>query len=231
MNLAEHDGKVYRVGGMRPQNAPGDPQDMRSLSDVARFDPALGEWEAIPPLPAPRSSHDVVVVDDTLVVVGGWNMRGADSVWAETMAVMDLAAFALEWRTIPQPFERRALIAAVKDGLMCVLGGMNSAGAIERTVSIYDVTAGTWTRGPDLPEGATSGFSPAACVVDGDAYVSFADGGLYRMNQDQTRWIRVGTATPRVAHRLVPHGESLLVVVGADSGENSDLIEVVSIDR
>ena len=38
----------------------------------------LGKADSAP-LPAPRSSHDVVVVDDTLVVVGGWALGGKDA--------------------------------------------------------------------------------------------------------------------------------------------------------
>jgi hypothetical protein len=72
MNLAAHRGRVYRVGGMAPRNRRGEPEDNRSVADVARFDPAAGKWEAISPMPASRSSHDVVVIGDQLYVVGGW---------------------------------------------------------------------------------------------------------------------------------------------------------------
>ena len=47
LNLAAHGGKIYRVGGMQPLNKPGEPQDIRSVADVARFDPATGKWEAL----------------------------------------------------------------------------------------------------------------------------------------------------------------------------------------
>ena len=58
MNLAAHRGQIYRVGGMQPHNQPGEPQDVRSVADVARFDPAIGRWDMLPPLPAPPSSTD-----------------------------------------------------------------------------------------------------------------------------------------------------------------------------
>ena len=75
MNLAAHGGKVYRVGGMTPKNEPGAPADTHLVERVWAFDPKAGKWEALPDLPAGRSSHDVVVVGDTLVVVGGWSRR------------------------------------------------------------------------------------------------------------------------------------------------------------
>jgi streptogramin lyase len=42
----------------------------------ARFDPATKSWEELPPLPEPRSSHDVVVIDNQVIVVGGWALDG-----------------------------------------------------------------------------------------------------------------------------------------------------------
>ena len=53
MNLASYGGKVYRVGGMEPRNKPGDPTDNHSVADVACFDPEMGKWESLPPLPVP----------------------------------------------------------------------------------------------------------------------------------------------------------------------------------
>ncbi len=40
-----------------------------SVADFARFDPATNTWQALQPLPGGRSSHDAVVVGDTLYVV------------------------------------------------------------------------------------------------------------------------------------------------------------------
>ena len=64
------------MGGMQPKNAPGEAADNNSLTECARFDPKTNKWEQLSALPAGRSSHDVVVVGDNLVVVGGWNMKG-----------------------------------------------------------------------------------------------------------------------------------------------------------
>ena len=133
MNLAAHEGKIYRVGGMQPQNKPGEPQDIRSVADVARFDPATGKWEALPPLPVPRSSHDVVVVGNTLVVVGGWTLKGKEKTeWPDSIELLDLAAPTLAWTRSPQPFKRRALIAAALDGKVHVIGGFNEKSQVVR---------------------------------------------------------------------------------------------------
>ena len=232
MNLAAHGGKIYRVGGMQPQNKPGEPQDIRSVADVARFDPATRAWETLPPLPVPRSSHDVVVVGNTLIVVGGWTLRGKERAeWPEGMNTLDLANPTLGWTHVAQPFKRRALIAAALDNKLYVLGGFNEKSQVVHGVSIYDLETRSWTSGPDLPGGAMNGFGPAACVLDGRLYVSVDDGGVHRLGGAAGPWEKVGTATPRIVHRLVPAGREILVVGGARGGANSDLIESIGAGR
>jgi hypothetical protein len=230
MNLATYKGKIYRIGGMAPRNKPGEPEAIYSVTDCARFDPASMQWESLPPLPEPRSSHDVVVVGDKLIVAGGWTLQGpAGEKWLDTLEVLDLAADKLEWKSSAQPFKRRALITASFSRKMYVMGGMDDHGTISHDVSIYDPKTGVWTKGPDLSGGETNGFSPAACVHDGNLYVSVADGGLYRLSESKQEWEKAGQATPRVAHRIASDGKTILVIGGAAKGSNSNLIEAVSI--
>lgn len=232
MNLAAHGGKVYRVGGMQPRNRAGEPSDTWSIADVARFTPGTSAWEALPSLPTPRSSHDVVVVGDSLVVVGGWTMRGKDEpTWPETMEILDLKAPTLAWRSVPQPFKRRALVAAAHGGKVYVIGGFDDDESIVRGMSVYDFGSQSWAEGPALPGGKRNGFGPAATIVEGRLYVSIDDGGLYRLNDTATGWDKVAQATPRIVHRLVTDETRVLVVGGAARGDNSDLIEVVDVKR
>jgi Kelch motif len=229
-SLVSHRGRIYRIGGMQPQNKPGEPEDVHSVADVARFDPATRRWDALPPLPAPRSSHDAVVVGDTLIVMGGWALHGKGRTeWPDSMDVLDLAAPMPEWQRIPQPFKRRALIAAALDRNVYVLGGFNEKSQVVHGVSTYNVASRAWSSGPDLPGGAMNGFGPAACVLDGRLYVSVDDGGLFRLDAAWGSWEKVGRATPRIVHRLVPASRQVLVVGGAHGGANSDLIEAVTV--
>ena len=231
LNLTVHKGKIYRVGGMTPLNKKGEPSDNHSIADVARFDPATKQWESLSPLPEPRSSHDVVVIGDQLYVAGGWNMTGKTQAWAGNMFVMDLAANTPSWTTIPQPFERRALMAAVLNGKLYVIGGINSNEEVERTVSIYETKTKQWSEGPLLPEGNILGFAPAAGVHQGSLYVSIANGNLLRLNKSGTAWEKAGSSTPRLAHRLASRGDTILVIGGANNGKNSDLIEAVAVKQ
>lgn len=231
MNLAAYKGKIYRVGGMEPRNAPGEPTDNHSLTSTARFDPASGKWEELPPLPQGLSSHDVVVVGDALIVAGGWDMQGAGKgeEWNEHVLTMDLAAKKLEWKSAPQPFKRRALIAASFEGKVFVIGGINDANAVVGEVEIYDPATGAWSEGPMLPGGSAHAFGPAAAVHAGRLYVSLGDGSLYRLSRSGEEWEPAGKASPRVAHRIVSSGDELLVVGGARRGANLDLIEAVTV--
>jgi N-acetylneuraminic acid mutarotase len=233
MNLAAHGGKVYRVGGMQPRNKPGDPADNFSLVDCARFDPKVGKWEELPPLPAGRSSHDVVVVGDKLVVVGGWQMKGKGEKagWHETVEILDLGSPSPKWQSVPQPFKRRALTATAVGSKVYVLGGLGADG---KAIEIFDVETGKWATGPALPDVAAEGaaramaFSPAAGTVNGRVVVTTAAGSVYRLTADGSAWEKVGAAAnPRVVARLIPVGPAeVLLIGGASRSASGNVAEV-----
>jgi N-acetylneuraminic acid mutarotase len=232
LSLAAHHGLVYRVGGMQPQNRPGDPEDTRSLADSARFNPAIRQWETLPSLPAPRSSHDLVVSGDRLFVIGGWNLQGktGKTEWPSTMEVLDLAATTLGWTSLPQPFRRRAFTAVANGSMIYVLGGFDDRNRVVKSVDVYDAAANSWTAGPALPGGAMSGFGPAAAVFHGRVVISIDDGALYRLSVNGSAWEPVGRATPRIVHRLVAEGgDRVLILGGARGGANLDLVEALAL--
>jgi N-acetylneuraminic acid mutarotase len=231
MNLATHGGKVYRVGGMQPRNEPGSPADNHSVADAAVFDPKTGKWEKLPSLPQGRSSHDVLVAKDTLVVVGGWTQKGAGekSEWLDTALTLDLAAAKPEWKAVKQPFQRRALTATAVGTKVYVLGGLDATANALNRVEIYDLASGKWSTGPDFPGGRV-GFSPAANTVNGRLILNTSEGTVYRLTEDGTAWEKVGAAaTKRMVARLLPHGSSALLVGGASRNGNIGKLEVLTI--
>ena len=230
MNLAAHNGKIYRIGGMQPKNPTGEKADNFSIVDCARFDPETKKWVDLPPLPSPRSSHDVVVIGDRLYVVGGWNLRGRGKrpEWPDTLHAMDLASPRPVWSSIAQPFQRRALIAAVHDGKLVVLGGFDENDDPTRCVDVYDPKANAWAAAPSLPGRPQNGFAPAACTHDGRLYASVGDGTLHRLGDGGKDWDLVATATPRIAHRIAPNGPAILILGGAAKGDNMNLVETVA---
>lgn len=182
----------------------------------------------MPPLLSPRSSHDVAVVGNRLIVVGGWTLNGKEpTTWPDSMEAMDLTASRLEWKRIPQPFKRRALSVAALDGKVYVIGGFDDRSRIVHGVAVYDPSANAWSAAPDLPGGALSGFGPAACIAHGRLVASVDDGSLYRLGSQG--WTIVGKTTPRIVHRCVEDGDRVLVLGGAHAGDNSDLVEAIAI--
>lgn len=230
MNLATYDGKVFRIGGMQPKNAPGTKTDTQSVADCARFNAVTNKWEPLPSLPQPRSSHDVAVVGDKLYVFGGWWMQGAKGeAWPAEGLVLDLKDPAARWQAIPQPFQRRALIAAVNGTKIYVIGGFTADSEPKRTVDVFDTVTAKWLTGPDLPAEDQNGFAPAACAFEGKVFASVGDGSLFRLSGSGDTWEKVTTTTPRIVHRLVPWGQQILVLGGAAKGGNLDLVESVNL--
>lgn len=231
--LVAHKGKVIRVGGMEPRNKQGEESNNHSTASVQVFDPAAskGKWADLPPLPAPRSSHDAVVVGDTLVVAGGWNMKGKGSTpeWHDTFHTLNLADPKAKWTSEKQPFERRALTAAAFDGKTYMIGGLGKDSMTDTAVNVFDPKTGKWSDGPDFPAGTMNGFTPASVVVGKSLYLSPYDGVVYKLDGD--KWAEVGKlTTPRFVHRAVPNGEyGFLAIGGAAKGGNRADVEVISV--
>lgn len=236
VSLVEHGGKLYRTGGMTARNAEGEDQDLVSTADAACFDPATKTWSPLPDLPSPRSTHDGIVCDGFLYVVGGWNMTGGDASNAEFCEEayrLDLRSADSRWEALPQPpFRRRALAVMAHSGKVYVIGGLNDEGGTETTVDIFDPAAGSWSKGPDLPGPKMQGFAPSAYDIEGRLYASGSNGVLLRMSEDGSRWDSIGAfAMPRITHRLLPGpGRSVLAVGGNFAGEPVRLIERIGLD-
>lgn len=233
LDLAVHDRRVLRAGGMQPRNADGEEADNHSLAEVAFLPTGGGSWHAMPTLPVARSSHGVAVVGDTMLLVGGWTMRGNDArgEFATQALALDLAAATPTWREVQQPFRRRALVAVAQGDRVFAMGGFDESDRASLDVDVLHVPTGTWTRGPSLPGDAQNGFGPAAAVVEGRVFVSVASGELLRLAADERSWEVFGHSTPRIVHRMVAHGSKLVILGGACGAEMTDLVEVVETKR
>lgn len=216
VGLANDGRHVYRVGGMHARNQPGQPQDMHSVDDVGRFDPASGAWQAMTSLPEPRSSHAVVISDGKLYVVGGWKLAGGsfDAKWQDTLMICDLGQPECVWETRPMPFKTRANGAAVYEGKLYVLGGLTPEGSTD-DVHVYDLAAGTWSKGPALPKG---NMTICAATHQERLYANGADGTLYRLSRDGATWEPMASLSfPRMFHQLISSPGGLLALGGIPS--------------
>jgi uncharacterized GH25 family protein/YHS domain-containing protein len=230
MNLAAHTSGVYRVGGMQPRNPRGTKADNYSVADCSRFNPITREWEWLTPMPEGRSSHDLAVFGNTLYVIGGWNMDGKEggTEFVDTMLTLDLTDSRATWKSIPQPFSRRALIVTLHDGKLYAMGGIDEEDEVSRDVDIFDLQTRRWSKGPELiGNSGYAGFSSAACTLDGRVYCSVAGGDLIRLTEDSQGWEFVGKNKPRIVHRMIPWKSQILVAGGAHKGGNSDSLETI----
>jgi N-acetylneuraminic acid mutarotase len=229
--MVAHNSKLYRIGGMQPKNKLGDKADVRSVASCAVYDPKSSKWSDLPPLPAPRSSHDAVTVGDRIIVVGGWDMRGSSqaSQFHETTLVLDLSEKTLQWKSIPQPFRRRAFNVGVVGDKVYIVGGMNFEEEIEKTVNIFDPKNASWTTGPLLPGPKRNGFGAAVCGAADALFASPSDGKVYCLSDAKGGWTEVATlSTKRLVHRLVPvEAGNLLALGGATNDANLDSVELV----
>ena len=241
--LAAHGGKVYLIGGMQPQNKEGAKPELLSLSHAMAFDPTSKAWTKLPDLPAPRSSHEVAVLDGKLYVVGGWPLdtrkteKKPDDAHAErgyhnTMLVLDLAK-PDAWVSISQPFQRRALSVVASNGKIYALGGMNEKNEVTADADVYDVKSGKWEKLPEIPivSSKTKAFATAACELDGRVLVSPAGGKVFALTPDAKAWTEVGQLqTNRLFHQLEPWKNSQVIALGGSKGSTPiDSVELVTI--
>jgi N-acetylneuraminic acid mutarotase len=211
-------GKLYRIGGFTAQNREGEEHDLKSVGDVAVFDPKSKSWEPMAPLPEGRSSHDAVALDGKIYVIGGWRLLGKDKEphWHDTAYVVDLAAATPRWEKLPTPpFTRRALSVGALDGKVYTIGGMRPDRHISVETDIYDTKTGRWSKGPPLPGEGMNGFGTSAFAAGGTLYLSNVTGNVYRLDDADKAWSEAGQLKEkRLFHRMVATDDQRLVVVG-----------------
>jgi N-acetylneuraminic acid mutarotase len=210
---------VYRIGGMRAHNAEGKDQDLRSVSEVDRFDPKTKTWTRLTDLPAPRSSHVALLVGTHVYVIGGWKLAGdpSNEDWNTTLAVADLSQPKLEWQVSETPFKARAFGAATLGDKLVVLGGLTPDDDESKSVFVYDTAAKSWSKGPDFPG---QSISIRATTWKGNVYANGSDSIVYQLSADQKSWQPAGSFLyPRLFHELVADEQAGPLVFGGIPSE------------
>ena len=217
--LVAYQGSLYRIGGLQSRENADGSVELHSLSEFARYDVSANQWEALVSMPRGRSSHEATIVGSKIFVGGGWTMSGSTTVgvWSDSMFVVDLDAENLQWTTLPQPFQRRAVSSDSANGKVYFIGGMDADGAPSREVDVFNTHTGQWTKGPLIPAGPMQGFGSAACQMGGAIIVSSYRGLIAHLNDAGSEWNSVGNlAERRFFHRIVPLSDGgLLAIAGA----------------
>jgi len=209
--LVAHEGALHRAGGMRVV----EPGQLASVDEHQRF--VDGTWEQLPPMPAPRSSHDAIALGDALYVVGGWRLEGNPR---EGSFYDDFLRYTAEggWESQPSPVQRRALALAATESHLVAIGGLTPEGEVSAKVDAFDPRSGEWMEGPAFP-GDRNAFGVAAVGVGERFYASGRDGILWSWAVGESEWSRAGELVfPRFFHRLLPASDGGLLAVGGIGG-------------
>jgi hypothetical protein len=235
--MVAHGKRLILVGGFFATNEEGEPHQLFSQDQVTVFDTDSHQWSELPQLPSGRSSHDAIVLDNKLYVVGGWNMTGPDSThWHESAVVLDLSAAMPTWQELPDPgFQRRALALAAFEGCVYAIGGMEQDGAPTRKTSVFDPATQQWSAGPELLGMQDMvGFGAACWPVNNRLVATTYDGSVQVLSGDRKSWQAVGrTEDARFFHRMLPFRAGHLVLIGGASMESGKFLqpEVIRLHR
>ncbi len=183
------------------------------------------------PLPIPRTESGSTVHDGRFYIMGG---IGA---WGETLSSFSsYDPVSAQWQVLPdlpEPISHPAAVAA--NGKIYVVAGFGPLGIRLRgfmfaewnpldSLYIFDVKAGTWSRGPSMPEARGAGgatiTSNAIWYAGGIGPDRSISGGLFRFDLKSERWSEEPPVpTPRDHLRLESVGNRLYAI----SGRKDDL--------
>ncbi|NIT59855.1 MAG: hypothetical protein GWN00_27625 [Aliifodinibius sp.] len=157
-------GKIYAIGGMMPveTNYQGIPErNYQDTGIVEVYDQAENLWTTKEGMPTPRHGHSAVVVNNKILVIGGFQLEGS---WP-TATVEEYDPIEDKWtQKAALPTPRGFLGAAVVKGYIYAIGGRGRGAPVER----YDSEADEWERIGTMPEWRNR-F--AIAVVDDIIYV------------------------------------------------------------
>ncbi len=218
------DGKqLIVIGGFTALNDEGEPHDLHSQAAVRALDIATNQWKELASLPSGRSSHDAAILDDTIYVIGGWDMDGVkETLWHTTALALDLSQSDPQWQEIAAPpFQRRALAVVAHAGKIYAIGGMNQEGGPTREVAVFDPQMHAWSEGPELVgEEDMEGFGASAWSIDGKLVATTYSGKIQQLNAAGTQWEVVGqTKDARFFNRLLPFSSHALISIGGANME------------
>lgn len=165
LGVAALNGKIYAIGG-------GDtewPYRGMPLSTVEVYDPSSNSWTTGAPMPTPRGTRNLAVVNGKIYAIGGWNGVSSLATVEEYNPSTD------SWvskQSLPSPQGVMASGSIVVNGKIYAIGG--TAGSLFtnpqplNTVREYDPLTNTWTDKAPMP---TARFLAAAAVYNNKIYV------------------------------------------------------------
>lgn len=242
--MAASGGKIYAAGGYeaspaeRPQFGVFDEAQISPSpeGDTAKswvYDPQVGTWIGIAPMPSARAGHGFIAHGDRIYALGG---RGADAsrVWAYDPMENSWEAVG---DAMPSPRVAAAYVSA--NGRIYAIGGLVDGNATAR-VDIFDPATGHWQSGPSLPAPRAG---HVAAQMNGRIHVTGGEhrrpprtyGDHFVLDAGSAAWQRAAPM-PSPRHGAVAGvAEDRFVVVGGSPGAGvytvfteSDVVDIYS---
>jgi N-acetylneuraminic acid mutarotase len=213
MNTVGYHGQLYVLGGY---SQPGD-TSAGAVRNFWRFDPATGQWSAMPPAPLARAAAGAAVLGHRLYVAGG---RSDTVTTISTLAIFDFDTG--KWSQGPPLLHAREHVAAVAaDGAVWILGGRAVGVGTFTDVERYRPGAPSWQRMPPMPV-ARSGFQAVnvdgkIVTVGGEDATSMV-GQVDELDPATGHWSPLAALpTPRHGLGLVADGSLVFAIEGGTS--------------
>ncbi|HET6203208.1 MAG TPA: MBG domain-containing protein [Planctomycetota bacterium] len=214
--VALGDGRVLVLGGLGSGGA--------ALDAAELYDPATGDWTAIPGgMGEPRAGASATLLADGRVLVGGGESLGVASA---TLEIYDPAtnAFALSSTLLSSERKDHAAVL-LGDGRVLFVGGTDGASVFAST-EFYDPSTDAVSPGPPLST-PRAGHS-ATRLLDGRVLVAGGSDGISDLASVEVYHPAAGAfgsaggnlAAPRSGHLafLLPHNNAVLIVGGTSGG-------------
>jgi hypothetical protein len=207
-------GRLYAVGGATITYNNGSQVTYDPTLEV--YDPASNNWLFATPMPTPRESPGVGVVNGVLYAVGGYNGNVTGALEAYDPATNQWTA------RPPMPTPRSEPAVGVVNGVLYAIGGNQGLGGIN-TVEAYDPASNSWTARAPIPtprQGAVAG------VVNDVIYVvGGAPGGVVEAYDPATNTWSTRASLPTLPFSVAGGvANGLFYTVGSDLLETNEAV-------
>lgn len=145
-------GAIYVLGGHHPEATKGGPMTDPGFSFCEVFDPALGVWREIAPMPTARFAAAAVVLNNRILVLGGAGLREKGFRNFDVIESYDPSADRWSDAGFRLPWPAAGLGAFTHQDRLFIVGG-NSGNKIENRFACFNQREGRWTELAPLSEG------------------------------------------------------------------------------
>jgi N-acetylneuraminic acid mutarotase len=178
-------GRIWVIGGLSGPAA---------TRKVERYDPATGVWNAEPDLPVALHHASAAAYRGQLVVVGGWEPRGANLSAVTSRKAYELRAG--RWEELPPLRHARAAAAAAVAGGRLVVTGGQANGKLVSATEVFD--GRRWRDAAPMPTprehlAAASDGRYVYAVGGRELSADRNTGALERYDPRRDRWTRLAS--------------------------------------